>query len=114
MTVEASKCAVARSSDSLLLYFPPQWMEALLDHLADQGFSRDLVEELILPCAAPMVPLEVPLLADVFSETPSDLLDAIEAYFASDIDAYIGSVRPFEEGGIFDDDSEVLVPFAQS
>ena len=60
-----------------------------------------------------MVPIQVPLLGHVFSGTPSDLLNAIEAYFASDMDLYIESVAPLEEGK-FSEDFEVLVPSSQS
>jgi hypothetical protein len=111
ISVDSSACLAAISSDRLRLYFPPVWSEDLLDYLGDRRFSPDLVGELVLPCAAPMVPVDVTKMADVFAETPSYLLDEIQAYFSNEISAYVDSLSLASDAGDLSEDWEILIPF---
>lgn len=107
--VERASCLVAKSSDLMRLYFPPSWPEGLLEHLADIGFSRDLCEELIMPCAAPFVPIGVTSMSEVLSQTPQDLLQAVVTYFEGDISEYISSLGTLPLTGMPPEDSEILI-----
>ena len=113
LEVDRAICGAAMKSDSLRLFFPPQWREDLLDHLVELNFPRELVKELVMPCAAPMVLLHVSALRDVFAETPSEIIHAIASYFARDIAEYVESIFPVGEMS-FAVNREVIIPPAAS
>lgn len=109
LSMDTSSFLSAARSDLLGLYFPPKWSEDLLDHLSDRRFDRDLVEELILPCAAPLVDVHVSKMTEVLASTPSALLNAICAFFSEDVDLYVKSLdtRP---GATLSKDWEIIIP----
>lgn len=108
--VDTSLCFAAMSSDMLRMYFPPSWTEDLLSHLVDRGHTSDVVEELVMPCTEPMVPLKVSMLAEVLAETPPLLISHIRAYFSSDIERYANSLAELPSIGSLSEDWEILIP----
>lgn len=108
VTVDLAACRLATSSDSLNIYFPPSWTDGLLEYLVDWGFAVDLVQEMILPCAAPMVRVGINGIMSVIESTPADLIGAVEHYFANDLRKYVDSIRAI--GTEASDDFEVVIP----
>lgn len=87
-------CAIAIPSETLPLYRPAGWAEALQSHLIDSGIDRDLVDEHLPVCAAPLWPARTDAMPSVLNETRSDLLHLVTSYFQPDIDRYLQSWRP--------------------
>lgn len=109
LSIDTSSFLSATSSDLLGLYFPPRWSEDLLDHLSDRRFDRDLVEELVLPCSAPLVEVHVSKMTEVLVSTPSDILNTICAFFNDDIDSYVKSLGRQPRAKL-SEDWEIIVP----
>ena len=94
VTVTSSGCALAYASGALLT--PRGWRQELRDHLVEIGLDRDEVEEHLLPCAAPLVPMRVAAAREVVTGTRPDLLRAIMTYFADDVRRYLESWQAAE------------------
>lgn len=94
ISVDPAACAVAVASDELSLFFPPAWSEGLAEYLVDCGYDRDMIEEHLLPCDAPLTPIVVEQMSGVLASTRADLLRATFKYFEGDIQSYLKSWRP--------------------
>lgn len=97
LLVEPSLCNLAIPSDRLPLFTPSGWSEGLLDYLVDNGIERDVVEEHLPACAAPLWPTLTEAFPKVLTETRSDLLLLVGRYFAHDIRGYLDSWRPLND-----------------
>ena len=112
--VPVSECFLAFRSRELRPFRADGW-RALVDHLVDSRFDKDMVLEHVLPCDAPRAMVMTPLIREAVSETEPHLLAAIEAYFEDDLMIYLESWTPFAEDevvGVKARDREVLLSAA--
>lgn len=115
LIVEPSLCSVAVPSAELQLFAPSGWSDGLVEYLTDNGINRDLIEEHLPVCAAPLWPTRTNALPDVLKDTRSDLLLLVGRYFAEDVRRYLGSWHPMDSALLEPGDQmEVVVTEAES
>jgi hypothetical protein len=95
LTVDASRCAVARF-DVIEDFFTPTTWRRVRAALVDRGHDRERLEEELPVVAAPGVPMN-PLRADsILPGLDEDLLNDLEALLADQIDRYLDSWHLYE------------------
>ena len=115
LLVAAERCAIATYAGLAPVLGGPAWRE-VKRYLVDNGWSQDVVEELVTPTtsdglAGRVLPEEV---ARWVEQLAPELREALLAYFKPDLDAYISSwmaLNRYTEDEALPRDVEVVVPW---